>query len=228
MRFSAHRLAKVVRTTCAPFATVLAFSVLLTIIFVLYRPTRGPGDPQKLRWQSRAAVSLKPAADGKVAIDKTTTQYGETSPGGDWWDVETPEPGIEFQSVASSTSPGSYSGPYSSSRTSEGPYPVDLTIVLLCPCRNLRNMGGYTGTWILSVHTSFRIRKRRPSLLWNISRGRAIHFEIRHAPYLWPPGTAADVGVVDCDLERPILGQAAAAKSLPVVKISTGGTSLTD
>jgi hypothetical protein len=34
--FSAHRLSKVVQATCAPFTVVLAFSVLLTIIFVLY------------------------------------------------------------------------------------------------------------------------------------------------------------------------------------------------
>jgi len=49
---SAHRLAKVAWTTCAPFTVVLAFSILLTIISALYQPARGPGDLQKLRWQS--------------------------------------------------------------------------------------------------------------------------------------------------------------------------------
>jgi len=104
MGFSAHRLAKVARTTCAPFTAVLAFSVLLTIIFVLYQPTRGPGDLQKLGWQSWATVSSKPATDGNVAIDNTTTQGDETGsdnvpPGTDWWDVETPEPEIESSSL---------------------------------------------------------------------------------------------------------------------------------
>ena len=41
------RLAKVARTTCASFTAVLAFSAL-TIISVLYQPTRGPCDMQKL------------------------------------------------------------------------------------------------------------------------------------------------------------------------------------
>ena len=99
MGFSAHRPAKVVRTIGAPFTAVLAFSVL-TIIFVLYQPTRGPGDLQKLGWQSWATVSSKPATDSNVAIENTTTQSNNAgpenvSPGTDWWDVETPEPEIE-------------------------------------------------------------------------------------------------------------------------------------
>jgi hypothetical protein len=104
MGLSAHRLSKVVRTTCAPFTAVLAFSVLLTIIFVLYQPTRGPGDLQKLGWQSWATVSSKPPTDGNVALDNTTTQSDKPGsdnvpPGTDWWDVETPEPEIESSSL---------------------------------------------------------------------------------------------------------------------------------
>ena len=104
MGFSAHRLSKVVYATCAPFTAVLGFSVLLTIVFVLYQPTRGPGDLQKLGWQSWATVSSKPVTNGKVATDNTTTEDDKTSPdnvppGTDWWNVESPEPEIESSSL---------------------------------------------------------------------------------------------------------------------------------
>ena len=104
MGFSTRRLSKVARTTCAPFTAILAFSILLTVIFVLYQPTRGPGDLQKLGWQSWASVSPKPATNGNVATNNTTTQNdnagpGNVPPGTDWWDVETPEPEIESSSL---------------------------------------------------------------------------------------------------------------------------------
>jgi hypothetical protein len=104
MGFSAQRLSKVVRTTCAPFTAVLAFSILLTVVFVLYQPTRGPGDLQKLGWQSWATVSSKPATDGQVTIDNTTTHDGNTGSdnvpeGTDWWDVEAPAPEIDSSSL---------------------------------------------------------------------------------------------------------------------------------
>lgn len=104
MGFSTHRLSKVARTTCAPFTAILAFSILLTVIFVLYQPTRGPGDLQKLGWQSWASVSPKPATNGNVATNNATTQNDNAGPdnvppGTDWWDVETPEPEIESSSL---------------------------------------------------------------------------------------------------------------------------------
>lgn len=104
MGFSAHRLSKVARTTCAPFTAVLGFSILLTIVFVLYQPNRGPGDLQKLGWQSWASISPKPVTDGQVSIDNTTTQNGDSGSDGvpegtDWWDVEAPEPEIESSSL---------------------------------------------------------------------------------------------------------------------------------
>jgi hypothetical protein len=102
--FSAHRLPKIVRTTCAPFIAVLGFSVLLTIVFVLYQPTRGPGDLQELGWQSWATVSPKPATNGDVVTNNTTTQGDQTGPGNvppgtEWWDVEAPEPEVESSSL---------------------------------------------------------------------------------------------------------------------------------
>lgn len=104
MGFSVHRVFKVARTTCAPFTAVLGFSVLLTVIFILYQPTRGPGDLQKLGWQSWASISPRPATDDNVNIDNTTTPGDDTGPGGvpqgtDWWDVEVPEPEIESSSL---------------------------------------------------------------------------------------------------------------------------------
>jgi hypothetical protein len=99
--FSAHRLSKVARTTCAPFTAVLCFSFLLTVVFVLYQPTRGPGDLQKLGWQSWASISPKPATDDNINTSNTTAQNdGSGVPQGtDWWDVETPEPEIESSSL---------------------------------------------------------------------------------------------------------------------------------
>ena len=101
MGFSAQRLNKVARTTCAPFTAVIGFSVLLTIIFVLYQPTRGPGNLQKLGWQSWASISPKPATGDPVTTGGTTTpNNGNGVPQGtDWWDVETPDPEIESSSL---------------------------------------------------------------------------------------------------------------------------------
>ena len=97
MGFSAHRLSKVARTTCAPFTAVLAFSFLLTVVFILYQPTRGPGNLQKLGWQSWASVSPKPVTDDKVTLDNTDSS--SVPQGTDWWDVEAPEPEIESSSL---------------------------------------------------------------------------------------------------------------------------------
>ena len=99
MGFSAHRLLKVAQTTCASSNAFPAFSFLLTIIFVLYQPTRGPGDLQKLGSQPWAAVSSKTITYGRMAIDNITTPGGNTipesvPPGTDWWDVEVGGPSL--------------------------------------------------------------------------------------------------------------------------------------
>ena len=104
MGFSAHRLSKVTRTTCAPFTAVLAFSVLLTVVFVLYQPTRGPGVLQKLGWQSWATVSPDPVTDDNITTNNATKPEDDTGSNGipegtDWWNVETPEPEIESSSL---------------------------------------------------------------------------------------------------------------------------------
>jgi len=101
MGFSAHRLANVARSTgCESFTAAIVFSTLLTIISVLYQPTRGLDDLQKLGWRSWATVSeSKSTTDGRVVIENITTRGGNISPenvlpGTDWWDVETPEPEV--------------------------------------------------------------------------------------------------------------------------------------
>ena len=103
MGFSTHRLFKIARTTCAPFTAIFAFSILLTVVFVLYQPTRGPGDLQKLGWQSWATVSPKPATNGGVTTGNTTqgdnTGSNGVPEGTDWWNVEAPEPEIESSSL---------------------------------------------------------------------------------------------------------------------------------
>ena len=101
MGFSTQRLSKVARTTCAPFTAIIAFSTLLTVVFVLYQPTRGPGDLQKLGWQSWATISPNTATNGGVTTGNPTQgdNSGSVPEGTDWWDVETPAPEIDSSSL---------------------------------------------------------------------------------------------------------------------------------
>ncbi|KAI0291650.1 Metallo-dependent phosphatase [Multifurca ochricompacta] len=46
------RFVRFIRSIFVPATTIIGFSCLLTFFFVLYQPTRGPGDTQRLGWQS--------------------------------------------------------------------------------------------------------------------------------------------------------------------------------
>ena len=89
-----HRLGRLLRSTFVPAAPVVAFSCLLTFIFVLYQPTPGPGSIQKLGWQSWEVVS--DSADSAASALETTQgssgdnpAVGNVPPGVDWWNVST-------------------------------------------------------------------------------------------------------------------------------------------
>ncbi|KAF8577708.1 Metallo-dependent phosphatase [Ramaria rubella] len=79
------RLLRRLRAAGAHIAVFILFSGLLTYIFILYQPTKGPGDKQQLGWQSWEIVSSssqRPSTSEDVAVpaplDNST----------DWWDVE--------------------------------------------------------------------------------------------------------------------------------------------
>ncbi|KAF9005947.1 Metallo-dependent phosphatase-like protein [Cyathus striatus] len=56
------RIARALRSMCAPITTVIAFSCLLTWIFILYQPNPGPGLTQRVGWQSWEVVSVPPSS----------------------------------------------------------------------------------------------------------------------------------------------------------------------
>lgn len=77
---------------------IIAFSLLLTIIFVLYQPSHGPGERQKLGWQSWATVS--PSSGIKNTSDSISSGPADVSEGVDWWDViGTDQPTVDSASL---------------------------------------------------------------------------------------------------------------------------------
>jgi len=80
---------------CVPITTVIGFSLLLTWIFVLYQPSRGPGMVQRMGWQAWEVVSMNEAADTKPG----TTTSGNTPEGVDWWNVTESEDKVDNLSL---------------------------------------------------------------------------------------------------------------------------------
>jgi hypothetical protein len=89
------RFIRFLRSILVPSITLIGFSCLLTFFFVLYQPTRGPGDTQRLGWQSWDTVSPLPPADWPDDINKVDQEMGSlppSTPGDhdpdvDWWNV---------------------------------------------------------------------------------------------------------------------------------------------
>jgi hypothetical protein len=77
---------------------IIAFSLLLTVIFVLYQPTHGPGERQKLGWQSWATVS--PSSRVKNTSSGMPGAPISIPEGVDWWDViSTDQPNVDSASL---------------------------------------------------------------------------------------------------------------------------------
>ncbi|KAI0714201.1 Metallo-dependent phosphatase [Cerioporus squamosus] len=95
MAFSLFRLARFLRSIFVPTASIVAFSCLLTFIFVLYQPTPGPGSIQKLGWQSWDVVSEGSShvsgGSAEVEAGSTGSEVGSVPEGVDWWSVTTTE-----------------------------------------------------------------------------------------------------------------------------------------
>lgn len=95
---SCYRFFRALRSLCVPITTVIGFSLLLTWIFVLYQPSRGPGMVQRMGWQAWEVVSMNEAADTKAG----TTTLGNTTntpEGVDWWDVTESEDKVDNLSL---------------------------------------------------------------------------------------------------------------------------------
>ena len=88
------RFIRSIHSIFVPTTAIIGFSCLLTFFYVLYQPTRGPGDVQRLGWQSWDIVSPLPAADPSSNVDETGNQPPPTSgnhdTGVDWWNVTAP------------------------------------------------------------------------------------------------------------------------------------------
>lgn len=69
----------------APTLTVMAFCLLLTWLFVLYQPTDGPGELQKMGWQAWDSVSFNTQPGSTPASEADTEE--STPSGVDWWNV---------------------------------------------------------------------------------------------------------------------------------------------
>jgi hypothetical protein len=86
------------RSIFVPTTTVIGFSSFLIFFFVLYQPNRGPGDLQRLGWQSWDTVSSLPTLDFPTGVD--SANHGAEKPSSptsgdhdadvDWWNVTTP------------------------------------------------------------------------------------------------------------------------------------------
>ncbi|KAH9942026.1 Metallo-dependent phosphatase [Amylocystis lapponica] len=96
MAISLFRFARFIRSIFAPAAAIIGFSCLLTFIFVLYQPTPGPGNLQRLGWQSWDIISDTVASgdssDVSTGGDLSTPVGGEQNEPVDWWNVSASQP----------------------------------------------------------------------------------------------------------------------------------------
>ncbi|ETW79354.1 hypothetical protein HETIRDRAFT_64651 [Heterobasidion irregulare TC 32-1] len=83
MALTCSRFLRFLRSIFIPTTTIVGFSCLLTFFFVLYQPTRGPGDLQRLGWQAWDTISASAPYAGVGSTDAETgsaTPAGDTSP----------------------------------------------------------------------------------------------------------------------------------------------------
>ncbi|KAI9435260.1 Metallo-dependent phosphatase [Lactarius indigo] len=96
MAITLGRFVRFIRSIFVPATAIIGFSSLLTFFFVLYQPTRGPGDIQRLGWQAWDVVSSSPASDlpgsaNDSHVDQEVPPTPENPDGGvDWWNVTGP------------------------------------------------------------------------------------------------------------------------------------------
>lgn len=84
MAITCGRLFLFVRSIFVPAAVVTAFGLLLTWVFILYQPIKGPGEQQRMGWQAWDIVN------GPSEVPSTganTEESGNLPEGVDWWNV---------------------------------------------------------------------------------------------------------------------------------------------
>ena len=93
MAFSLFRFGRFLRSIFSPLAAFVAFSCLLTFLFVLYQPNAGPGAKQRVGWQSWEIVNEVPVSGASAGGTAGSSIAGTPSQadGVDWWNVTTPE-----------------------------------------------------------------------------------------------------------------------------------------
>ncbi len=88
------RFIRSIHSIFVPTTAIVGFSCLLTFFYVLYQPTRGPGDVQRLGWQSWDIVSPLPPADLPSNVNERGNQPPSTPGDHDtdinWWNVTAP------------------------------------------------------------------------------------------------------------------------------------------
>ncbi|KAL0953331.1 hypothetical protein HGRIS_004576 [Hohenbuehelia grisea] len=114
MAVTAQRLNRTAKVTCAPMSAIIGFSLLLTYLFVLYQPTRGPGIIQRVGWQSwdvigaadssNTATTTAASSPTASAAPARPPQVGLGNGGNqesvDWWNVTSDsEKPIDFASL---------------------------------------------------------------------------------------------------------------------------------
>lgn len=96
------RMSRFLRATIVPAGLVFSFSILLTFVFVLYKPGFGPGGVQRVGWQSWEPVfdssSVYSGSNSGVgAVDEE--QPAEDDSDVDWWNVTRPEGSADTASL---------------------------------------------------------------------------------------------------------------------------------
>lgn len=93
MALSCYRLLRACRSVCLPVSTIVAFSFLLSWVFVLYHHSPGPGSIQRMGWQSWESVD-ETSKSTDLSIPDNSTDSGV-----DWWNVTSADDSFDYTSL---------------------------------------------------------------------------------------------------------------------------------
>lgn len=108
MAIALGRFIRFIQSIFVPTTAIIGFSCLLTFFFVLYQPTRGPGDIQRLGWQSWDVISPLSTEDPSSDVNNVDHETWDQSPPTsgdhdadvDWWNVTTSTTSSPFDSAS--------------------------------------------------------------------------------------------------------------------------------
>jgi len=83
-----YKLLRGVRSICFPITTIIGLTLILTYVFILYRPGRGPGLAQKMGWQSWEVISIPSSTNNTHPSTPTQAPHDHEV---DWWNVTKPD-----------------------------------------------------------------------------------------------------------------------------------------